>query len=330
VKQISKCKEERKEKNSMKIGRYQIVVSILLIALVTLSSALYLMPLAFATTIPFMEQQIGYVWIKGVGCRPVYKIKCNESMDAKQVSLGIVEHVTVIPRVAGLANYTFYDVSVPVGWTYTTDGMTYLNITISPPITTEGTYGPVSWESVINANPNIQGYNWRTYDAQWKLLESGTLIPLIPPLPTPPVASFTWTPSTPKVQQPIIFSPTSCLPGWNGTDIMPIAQYFWNFGDNGLITTTSPQNVTHTYTRVGEYNVTLTVTAPGATPETDTTWQIVEVAGVPAPVGGISFSISVDKFGSLTPYIGLTSTILLVAVATSICVKRAKRRKEKQ
>lgn len=48
------------------------------------------------------------------------------------------------------------------------------------------------------------------------------------------------------------------------------------------------------------------------------------------PVGGISFSIPVDKSGSLTPYIGLTSITIVAAVATAICVKRVKRRKEKQ
>jgi hypothetical protein len=45
-------------------------------------------------------------------------------------------------------------------------------------------------------------------------------------------------------------------------------------------------------------------------------------------VGGVT--TSVDKFGLLAPYIGLTSTLAVVAVATSVCVKRVKRRKEKQ
>jgi uncharacterized MnhB-related membrane protein len=45
-------------------------------------------------------------------------------------------------------------------------------------------------------------------------------------------------------------------------------------------------------------------------------------------VGG--FIIPVDKFALLAPYIGLTSTIIVAAVATVIYVKRVKRRKEKQ
>ena len=45
-------------------------------------------------------------------------------------------------------------------------------------------------------------------------------------------------------------------------------------------------------------------------------------------VGGIV--VSVDKFGLLTPHIGLASTILVATVATAIFVKRVKRGKEKQ
>jgi len=45
-------------------------------------------------------------------------------------------------------------------------------------------------------------------------------------------------------------------------------------------------------------------------------------------VGGIV--IPVDKFALLAPYIGLTSTIAMAAVATAVYVKRVKRRKEKQ
>lgn len=50
--------------------------------------------------------------------------------------------------------------------------------------------------------------------------------------------------------------------------------------------------------------------------------------GVPSGVGGIILPI--DKFGLLTPYIGLASTTVIGAVATVVYVKRVKRRKEKQ
>ena len=39
--------------------------------------------------------------------------------------------------------------------------------------------------------------------------------------------------------------------------------------------------------------------------------------------------VPVDKFGLLTPYIGLASTVVVATAATAICIKRVKRRKEK-
>ncbi|MEM2971657.1 MAG: hypothetical protein QW270_04460 [Candidatus Bathyarchaeia archaeon] len=47
-----------------------------------------------------------------------------------------------------------------------------------------------------------------------------------------------------------------------------------------------------------------------------------------AKVGGIT--IAVDRFGLLAPYIGLASTTLIAAAATTIYVKRFKRKKQKQ
>jgi len=62
---------------------------------------------------------------------------------------------------------------------------------------------------------------------------------------------------------------------------------------------------------------------------TDHTLHAVFVLSGPSPgVGGIV--VPVDKFGLLAPYIGLASTIMVASVAAAICVKRVKRRKEKQ
>jgi len=58
-------------------------------------------------------------------------------------------------------------------------------------------------------------------------------------------------------------------------------------------------------------------------PEGDTT-----IMASPPSVGGII--VPVDKFGLLTPYIGLASTIIVATVATAVYVKRFNRRKEKQ
>ncbi len=71
-----------------------------------------------------------------------------------------------------------------------------------------------------------------------------------------PLASFTYSPSAPKVDEQVKFNASASVPGWNGTAYVPIANYTWNFGDGttgtGIITT-------HTYTNPGTYAVTLTV-----------------------------------------------------------------------
>jgi hypothetical protein len=67
----------------------------------------------------------------------------------------------------------------------------------------------------------------------------------------------------------------------------------------------------------------------GVSRRDDTTYINVKFPpNVTAAVGGIL--IPVDKLGLLAPYIGLTSTIIVAAVATAIYVKRVKRRREKQ
>ena len=45
-------------------------------------------------------------------------------------------------------------------------------------------------------------------------------------------------------------------------------------------------------------------------------------------VGG--FQIAIDKLALLAPYVAITSTILVAAVATAIYAKRRERRKKKQ
>jgi hypothetical protein len=58
------------------------------------------------------------------------------------------------------------------------------------------------------------------------------------------------------------------------------------------------------------------------------TGDMINYLGVEAPpVGGIW--VPVDKFGLLSPYIGLASTLIVATVATAIYVKRVKRREEK-
>jgi len=76
--------------------------------------------------------------------------------------------------------------------------------------------------------------------------------------PYPPVADFTWAPSTLKVGEPVSFNASSSLPGWNGTHTMPITEYRWNFGDSNITSTVDPI-IIHTYASPKVFNVTLTV-----------------------------------------------------------------------
>ncbi|MGQ9538046.1 MAG: PKD domain-containing protein [Candidatus Bathycorpusculaceae bacterium] len=106
--------------------------------------------------------------------------------------------------------------------------------------------------------------------------------------PYGPKAAFTVTPETATVNQNIKFDASSSQPGWNGTHTMPITAFVWNFGD-GNITTTNQPVIYHAYKTAGIYYVTLTVRAPGATPEENSTTYKVTVAAI--PVGGYSIII---------------------------------------
>jgi hypothetical protein len=76
---------------------------------------------------------------------------------------------------------------------------------------------------------------------------------------TPPVANFTVSPLISIVGEPTTFNASSSLPGWNGSQLMPITDYRWNFCD-GNITSTSDPIIVHTYMSLTGINVTLTVT----------------------------------------------------------------------
>jgi PKD repeat protein len=71
---------------------------------------------------------------------------------------------------------------------------------------------------------------------------------------SPPIAAFSYSPSSPKVNESITFDASSS----SSPDEKPIVNYAWNFGDNN-ITTTNAANITHAYSRRGFYNVSLTV-----------------------------------------------------------------------
>ena len=141
--------------------------------------------------------------------------------------------------------------------------------------------------------------------------------------PCGPKAEFTWIPSMPKVGDFAIpiFDASASTSGWNGTHEMPITEYRWDFGDGNKIIRPIPI-VQHIFGSSGNYCVTLTVYAPGATPETDSTTHKVTV--ISAPVGG--YSIPIKDYTTTKP---LTLYLALIGILTA-SFTMAKRRKKQQ
>jgi PKD repeat protein len=74
--------------------------------------------------------------------------------------------------------------------------------------------------------------------------------------PTPPVAQFTVTPSSPSAGALVTFNAGGSSVGTGAT----ITQYTWDFGDGSPIDQRATPSVTHTYAAAGTYVATLTVT----------------------------------------------------------------------
>jgi hypothetical protein len=148
-----------------------------------------------------------------------------------------------------------------------------------------------------------------------------------------PKAVFTESTHTPNMGEQVRFDATSSQPGWNHTDI-PITEYRWDFGDGNETTTNTPV-IYHSYEEVGIYFVTLTVYAPGTTPDSDTS-PAQRKAVCAAAVGGYSVLVSTDT--TATPLaahfaltaVGLASATTVATVATAIHIRRVKRRKDNQ
>jgi len=77
----------------------------------------------------------------------------------------------------------------------------------------------------------------------------------VTPKPLPPEASFTFSPASPEVGQPVSFDASSSNDP-DGT----IVNYFWNFGDGTTENQTDTVTIIHAYTSLGSHNITLTVT----------------------------------------------------------------------
>lgn len=152
-------------------------------------------------------------------------------------------------------------------------------------------------------------------DITWEII---TIVSLEPP--EPPHASFTKSPQIPYVGQLVTFDASLSESGFDGVNLCPIVWYYWHFGDGATANETDPIT-THTYSKAGTYNVTLTVYAPArGSPEYhpyDSAWQTITVS---VPVGG--YAVAINKRGLMIRWIGSASLVILAIVLTAIFVKR--------
>jgi len=113
-----------------------------------------------------------------------------------------------------------------------------------------------------------------------------------------PMASFTIQPSPPYYAPfTLTFNASASMPGFNGTQEVPITSYIWNFGDGNITTTTAPL-ITHTYINNGTYLVTLKVTDSSGLWNTQSTIVMTGPhkgdTGPPAPITYVVASLAIS------------------------------------
>jgi len=124
-----------------------------------------------------------------------------------------------------------------------------------------------------------------------------------------PVASFTFSPSSPLAFQTITFDASSSTP--NGGSI---TRYFWDFGDDSFANETDPIT-SHSYSPADAYTVTLTITDSEDRNNTDTqsivVGKLTSTTSINAAPSTMTRGNSVTITGSITPTrTGVTVTIL--------------------
>jgi PKD repeat protein len=129
-----------------------------------------------------------------------------------------------------------------------------------------------------------------------------TVIRLVPPgviLPPPdaPIASFQFSPAAPVINQSITFD------GTTSQSVSPIVGYSWNFGDG---TSASGAVVSHAYSNVASYTVTLTVTNDRG--GTASTTRTVSVSGSSLPTANFTTSPAAIQVGDPVFFNGASSS----------------------
>lgn len=117
----------------------------------------------------------------------------------------------------------------------------------------------------------------------------------------PPVAAFTFRPSSPSVNQTISFDGTSSFdPNAGGT----ITTYAWTFGDGSA--GGSGPTITHAYSSPGSHWVTLVVTNNNGL--SNSYQQFITVASTPGPTARFTFTPALPTVNQTVTFDGTSST----------------------
>jgi PKD repeat protein len=108
-----------------------------------------------------------------------------------------------------------------------------------------------------------------------------------------PTANFTWTPTTPVINQTVTFDASSCQPGWSAkiADYSPIVNYIWNFSD-GTTATTQSTTIDHNFTQPGNFSVQLEIV--DSVGRTDITQKTIQVLNITAKMYDLNNDGKID------------------------------------
>ena len=192
-------------------------------------------------------------------------------------------------------------VTVSIATSHISINVTEPSITLGSSITISGALSPVrenvnvtiqykpsdgTWNNMTTVPTNASSqysYKWTpttfgTYELKARWLGDANMLPAESNPTTltvkvPPIASFTYTPSAPKVGDTVTFTSNSTDPDGS------IQSWDWNFGDGTPHGNT--ETVTHTYATAGDFTVNLTVTDNDEL--TDTKSITITVSETPPP-----------------------------------------------